>query len=650
MVAILHTDNRIRIGDIRARMPETMEVVDRAGGENFMVSVASPNALSMRATRFRMRAGLLPRGTRGGSVQIEQYTRNFYPKRFLDLNSSKGWRDLTEEEVKDMREPNIGQFRYRARVYNRMAKEESANEMPVSPSIKPESASGGSVPGAQAVSGIPTTPIKRESATRGVVAGFATRQESARTQLPRRRNYHRTQVRSQPPRSRRKTTKQEPLSAGKLILGSSKLPVPSSWKIETENQAMKLDQNNQPTNFGTHNQGLLPANRTEGSSWTAAFPRSREENQYVSPYGGFPTGGLLPANHTEGSSWTAAFPRSREENQYVSPYGGFPTGGRQTDVHSVNRPWYDSHYPQQGLDNGTTSHHGLTKEEHGFNFGGRNHQIRQPFENEMDLYGSSMSGYQAFNTAGSDTANPLLGNIGPPVATMSTDRAKNNLVGFTPFESAYDRFMNDVEMEDQDLFKLDDEQASCESPQTTQSFLGEHLIPSPGVEDIAGLTQGVRDGDLDQQYTTQDCISMIERQMRDYRRQKQEDEQAVEQPLFEAFPGEHLHSSRFEDDMGQHHMTLLERGEQEHQQEFQQPPYEAMPYGDLPQSDVEMEQSEVARFAAEAEGHQWAAQTFQNPQSDYEPGPDEDFSQFSDVNDVMDMDEFEGPFFPDQYN
>jgi len=60
-----------------------------------------------------------------------------------------------------------------------------------------------------------------------------------------------------------------------------------------------------------------------------------------------------------------------------------------------------------------------------------------------------------------------------------------------------------------------------------------------------------------------------------------------------------------------------------------------------------MEQRDVARFAPEAEGYQWTAQY---PQSVYEPGPDEDFSQMGDLDDLTYLERFEGQFFPNQYN
>ena len=128
MVAICHMDTRIRCGDLRARMPKYLEIKGTNGGPNLLVPIASPNALSMRATRFRMRAGLLPRGQRGGSIKIEEYLRNFYPKCFLDANCSKGYRDLTEEEVADMKAPNVGKFKYRARVENRLVMHQPGNE------------------------------------------------------------------------------------------------------------------------------------------------------------------------------------------------------------------------------------------------------------------------------------------------------------------------------------------------------------------------------------------------------------------------------------------------------------------------------------------------------------------------------------------
>ena len=98
LVAILHADTRIQIGDIHGRM------------SNEAVNLGT-NTLSMRMTRFRLEAGLLPREQRGGSDGLKEGYKKVLGERCFTENSTHSFgRKLTRQEIAEVKQPNQGKF------------------------------------------------------------------------------------------------------------------------------------------------------------------------------------------------------------------------------------------------------------------------------------------------------------------------------------------------------------------------------------------------------------------------------------------------------------------------------------------------------------------------------------------------------------
>ena len=57
----------------------------------------------MRATRFRLRAGLLSWEKKDGTDAKNQRILSLIPAQFKRLNSTKGWRDLNKEEMNQVK-------------------------------------------------------------------------------------------------------------------------------------------------------------------------------------------------------------------------------------------------------------------------------------------------------------------------------------------------------------------------------------------------------------------------------------------------------------------------------------------------------------------------------------------------------------------
>ena len=71
---------------------------------------------SMRATRFRLNAGCLSWETKDGTKAKNRRILSVIPTRYIEANSTKGWRDLSEAEVKviksgAMKKPQLGRKR-----------------------------------------------------------------------------------------------------------------------------------------------------------------------------------------------------------------------------------------------------------------------------------------------------------------------------------------------------------------------------------------------------------------------------------------------------------------------------------------------------------------------------------------------------------
>jgi len=111
LVAICHSDFRIRIDDIRARMPKEF-TVDKRG----TIKLFGTNTISMRMSRFRLQAALMPREMRSGSKVVEEELKKIIGQQCIDENSTRPFgRLLTEAEMKQVRQPNKGKFSQKSR-------------------------------------------------------------------------------------------------------------------------------------------------------------------------------------------------------------------------------------------------------------------------------------------------------------------------------------------------------------------------------------------------------------------------------------------------------------------------------------------------------------------------------------------------------
>ena len=70
-------------------------------GENWHAGPPRVGTISMRATRFRLKAGCLAWTEKGDSAAKNEKMRSFMPQACKDVNSSVGFRDLTKQEQKD---------------------------------------------------------------------------------------------------------------------------------------------------------------------------------------------------------------------------------------------------------------------------------------------------------------------------------------------------------------------------------------------------------------------------------------------------------------------------------------------------------------------------------------------------------------------
>lgn len=338
MVAIMHTDTRVRTGDMRARMPRKMEIKGRTGQGNIMVAIATPNALSMRATRFRNKAGLLPRETRGGSVKIEEYIRNFYPQKYLDANNSIGHRDLTDEEVEEMKEGNFGQYGNKARMYNRVAKMESANESSglfvwkLEPNLTRSA---------------PTASTLRRSGRR-----VSTHAQASRTRP----------TRKQPPRASKHISKNEPSSPGLLT--------PKSTKFEDCIGRESMDDQEVIHDDSILDDDSLHLDDEESQYWDifldlpATHPsRMETDEETMEPSQTDP--GFLPVNQMQDHTYASGAPRFQGENSnpnnaYSSEnvgslYRPLAIGAVRTNAHESKQSFRQPFF-------GSTSHRGMVAE------------------------------------------------------------------------------------------------------------------------------------------------------------------------------------------------------------------------------------------------------------------------------------------------
>ena len=95
----------IRLEDFRDRMP--------------FDNRPDIKSLSMRRSRYRWSSGSLAWTTREGSKAIEEYLNKLIPKQLLLANTTRGFRDLTDDEVEAMKLASKGKYPERGRRENR---------------------------------------------------------------------------------------------------------------------------------------------------------------------------------------------------------------------------------------------------------------------------------------------------------------------------------------------------------------------------------------------------------------------------------------------------------------------------------------------------------------------------------------------------
>ena len=116
LVAMIHSDLRLKLSDIRGRMPNVSRLATKTGER--LENLKSLNALSMMMTRFRLKAALMPRENRLGSNEIEQALKKILPESCFESSppSTRNFgRLLTDEEVSQLQKPNRGTFDSRKR-------------------------------------------------------------------------------------------------------------------------------------------------------------------------------------------------------------------------------------------------------------------------------------------------------------------------------------------------------------------------------------------------------------------------------------------------------------------------------------------------------------------------------------------------------
>ncbi|MCJ1244000.1 hypothetical protein MMC30_001197 [Trapelia coarctata] len=125
LVAILHTDTRVQIGDIHGRMPNEVALAEDKG----TIPLFGMNTISMRMTRFRLEAGLLPREQRSGSDTLKVGYKKILGERCFAENSTRNFgRKLKPEEIEAVKQPNKGKFSQKSKNKNQAPNTEVSNK------------------------------------------------------------------------------------------------------------------------------------------------------------------------------------------------------------------------------------------------------------------------------------------------------------------------------------------------------------------------------------------------------------------------------------------------------------------------------------------------------------------------------------------
>ena len=98
---LMRQDGRITHEDLVDRMP--------------LDSRPDIKSISMRRSRFRWKAGCKSWVSRSASGNINDFLDKLVPKAFQAANCTRDWRDLTDHEVNEMKEPSKGKYPERSR-------------------------------------------------------------------------------------------------------------------------------------------------------------------------------------------------------------------------------------------------------------------------------------------------------------------------------------------------------------------------------------------------------------------------------------------------------------------------------------------------------------------------------------------------------
>lgn len=99
--AMSRQDPRISHDDYRDRMPYDVR--------------PDAKTISMRRSRFRWKTGCKSWVTRSASDKINDYLDDLVPEEYQAVNCTRGWRDLDETEIMEMKRASLGKFPERAR-------------------------------------------------------------------------------------------------------------------------------------------------------------------------------------------------------------------------------------------------------------------------------------------------------------------------------------------------------------------------------------------------------------------------------------------------------------------------------------------------------------------------------------------------------
>lgn len=124
--ALLRFDDRTTYADIRARMPP--KILSLHSGKVRWIPVKQIGALSTAAARYREEAGCLVWHDRAGCHVLNDYILANLPEELKARNTTRGWRNLTKNEIIAIRAPEIGTRPHQARKRASSAEEHEKRE------------------------------------------------------------------------------------------------------------------------------------------------------------------------------------------------------------------------------------------------------------------------------------------------------------------------------------------------------------------------------------------------------------------------------------------------------------------------------------------------------------------------------------------